>query len=365
VLDRPHITGSPAVGAAPEASPILLVPYTWIGDFVRCHSVVKLLKAQMPQRPVDVLTSSLCLPLLDYMDGVRKGIVADLPHGKLALRTRHELAKRLRQERYGQAIVTSRSWKSALAPFLAGIPVRTGFFGEARLGVINDLRFGEKKLSRMVDRSAALALPPGAAPPTLPLPELKVPAAEATGFLRLRGLEDEAGRAVALAPGSHASPSKRWPVEHYSEVARTLAARGTPVWVLGGPQERALAQQIAAGAAGLPAQVHDLTGTDLRQAVLALASAGAAISNDSGLLHVAAALGTPTIGIFGPTSAWHWAPLNPLHAVVEPQGAIPCRPCHKPTCRFGHHRCMREIGVADVLSVVRTALPAQPLSPRL
>ena len=119
------------------------------------------------------------------------------------------------------------------------------------------------------------------------------------------------------------------------------------------PQEKALAAEIVAAS---PSRCRDLTGSDLRNAILALAAADVAISNDSGLLHVAAAIGTPSIGIFGPTSPWHWAPLNPLAAVIEPKTDVPCRPCHKPTCRFGHHRCMRDIGTDEVFAATRRAL---------
>ena len=101
--------------------------------------------------------------------------------------------------------------------------------------------------------------------------------------------------------------------------------------------------------------IHDLTGPDLRNAILALAAATVAVSNDSGLLHVAAALGTPSIGIFGPTSPWHWAPLNPLAGVIEAATDVPCRPCHKPTCRLGHHRCMADIKADEVAAAVRAA----------
>ena len=110
----------------------------------------------------------------------------------------------------------------------------------------------------------------------------------------------------------------------------------------------------------LPIYIRDLTGADLRNAILALAAADVTVSNDSGLLHVAAALGTPSIGIFGPTSPWHWAPLNPLAAVIETKSDVPCRPCHKPTCRYGHHRCMREISVDRVAMAVRQTM-AGPL----
>src|ERR1700724_907962 len=147
--------------AVSAGSPILIVPYMWIGDFVRCHTVVRLLHERFPDRPIDMLTTAMVAPLIDYMPGVRKGVVVDLPRKRLAFAAHRALARRLRAEGYGLALVMPRTWKSALAPYLAGIPERTGFVGEARFGLINDLRFGERGLPRMVDRCAALALPKG------------------------------------------------------------------------------------------------------------------------------------------------------------------------------------------------------------
>jgi heptosyltransferase-2 len=339
-----------------DESPILIVPYMWIGDFVRCHTVVKLLRQQFPGRAVDVLTTSMAAPLLDYMPGVRKGIVVDLPRTRLALAQQRALSQRLRAEEYGQVLVMPRTWKSALAPWLAGIPHRTGFAGEARFGLINDLRFGERRLPRMVDRCASLALPKDAGRPAeWPLPELEVAPAELAQWRQRRGLTPDGRPVVALAPGA-VGPSKRWPAEHYAELARRLAAEGNWIWIIGGPGEKPLAAEIARAGR----DICDLTGSDLRNAILALAAANAAVSNDSGLLHVAAALGTPAVGIFGPTSPWHWAPLNPIAAVIEAASAPPCRPCHKPVCRFGHHLCMREISAEQVATAVRRTLAPAP-----
>jgi heptosyltransferase II len=341
---------------APGGSPILIVPYMWIGDFVRCHSVVRLLTARFPDRPVDVLTTAMVAPLLDYMPGVRRGIVFDLPRKRLALSAHRALAARLRAESYGDALIMPRTWKSALAPALARIPVRTGFVGEMRFGLINDLRLGEKALPRMVDRCAALALPGHATlPADWPHPQLVVPRADVSRWRERMGLTDARPVAV-VAPGA-VGPSKRWPAAAYAELAKQLCERGFSIWVIGGPQEKALAGETAAAS---PSRCRDLTGPDLRNAILALAAADVAISNDSGLLHVAAAIGTPSIGIFGPTSPWHWAPLNPLAAVIEPRTDVPCRPCHKPTCRFGHHRCMRDIPAEQVAAAVLAALAPQP-----
>src|SRR6516162_204878 len=218
-------------GKPMSETPILIVPYMWIGDFVRCHTVVKLLKQRFPSAAIDILTTSMVAPLLDYMPGVRKGVVADLPRKRLALSDHRALAQRLRAERYGQALVMPRTWKSALAPSLAGIPCRTGFIGEGRFGLINDLRFGERRLPRMADRCAMLALPKGeAAPVQWPLPELKVPASEHAAWRQRLGLAPNGRPVVALAPGA-VGPSKRWPAASYADVARRLAAEGHWVWV--------------------------------------------------------------------------------------------------------------------------------------
>jgi len=339
-----------------DERPILIVPYMWIGDFVRCHTVVCLLRGRFPGRPVDMLTTRMVSPLVDYMPGVRQGIVFDLPRKRLALSQHRALADLLRAERYGDVLIMPRTWKSALAPFLAGIPRRIGFVGEMRFGLVNDLRSGEKKLPRMVDRCAALALPKSAVPPQdLPLPQLEVPP-EALPQWRVRMNLPANGQPVAvLAPGA-VGPSKRWPA--YGGLAARLAELGYAVWVVGGPDEKALAAEILRDAP----QVRDLTGADLRNAILALAAATVAVSNDSGLLHVAAALGTPSIGIFGPTSPWHWAPLNPLAAVIETNSDVPCRPCHKPTCRLRHHRCMGDIPLEQVLEAVRGAFATRLVS---
>jgi heptosyltransferase-2 len=204
----------------------------------------------------------------------------------------------------------------------------------------------------MVDRCAALALPARETPPPeWPLPELRVPAAEVAGWRQRNGLDATGGPVVALAPGA-VGPAKRWPAAAYADLARRLVGEGASIWVLGGPAEAPLARIIA----NVGPQVRDLTGSDLRNAIIALAGADVAVSNDSGLLHVAAALGTPSIGIFGPTSPWHWAPLNPLAATIETATELPCRPCHEPTCRLIHHRCMRDIATEQVLVATRQAL---------
>jgi heptosyltransferase-2 len=248
----------------------------------------------------------------------------------------------------------SRKWKAALAPWLAGIPVRTGFFGEVRVGLVNDLRLGERKLPRMIDQMGALALPRGAAlPAEWPLPELTVPSAEIAPWRDRNGLAAAGRPVVALSPGA-VGAGKAWPPEHYAALAKALAQDGASVWVLGGPSETAIARQIA-DAAG--PSVRDLTGTDLRNAILALAAADLSVTNDSGLMHVSAALGTPTVAIFGPTSPWHWKPLNPVSAILEPENEPEARQRARLAGNeaVAHHRTA-DVSVERVLAASRTAL---------
>jgi heptosyltransferase-2 len=295
------------------------------------------------------LTTSLCAPLVDYMPGVRSSIVADLPRSRLALARQRGLAGELRARGYGTALVLPRTWKAAIAPALAGIPERIGFFGEARFGLINQWRWGEKALPRFIDKNAALALPKGAPlPPQWPVPKLDVPDEEVSRWRQTNGLGT--GPAVALAPGS-VGASKRW--TYYPEAARLLTERGLDVWVVGGPAEKTLAQEIVAG--GGP-RVRDLTGTDLRSGILAMAAANVAVSNDSGLMHIAAAIGTPTMGIFGPTSPYLWAPLNGLAATVLTKTVLPCQPCQRTICTMNDHRCMRDISAAELVETVQRVL---------
>jgi heptosyltransferase-2 len=343
--NSPHSTAI----EADDSRPILIVPYMWIGDFVRGHTVVRVLKQRWPNRPIDLLATSLCAPLVDYMPGVRSAIVFDLPRSRLAVGKQWGLAKRLREAGYGTALVLPRTWKSAIAPALAGIAERVGFVGEARFGLINQWRWGEKALPRFIDKNAALALPDGTPlPPQWPVPQLRVPSDEVSRWRQAKGLGTNP--AVALAPGS-VGASKRW--TYYAEAARLLAGQGLDVWVVGGPAEKAQAAEIVA--AGGP-RVRDLTGTDLRNGIVAMAAANVAISNDSGLMHIAAALGTPTMGIFGPTSPYHWAPLNGLAATVQTKTVVPCQPCHRPICTMNDHRCMRDIPASDVVAIAARVL---------
>jgi heptosyltransferase-2 len=276
------------------------------------------------------------------------------------MRLQLKLAAELRHEGYGQAIIMSRKWKAALAPWLASIPTRTGFFGEMRLGVLNDIRVGERKLPRMIDQMGALTLPKGAPlPPEWPLPRLDVPEADREVWLHRRALDKDRRPVVALCPGA-VGAGKAWPPEHYGALAAKLTTQGASVWVIGGPNETAIARQIEATGGPL---ARDLTGTDLRDAIFALAAADVVVSNDSGLMHVAAATGTPTVAIFGPTSPWHWKPLNPIAAILEPESEPEARlrAREQGNDAVAHHRTA-DVSVERVHAAVGDVLAIRPVN---
>jgi heptosyltransferase-2 len=226
---------------------------------------------------------------------------------------------------------------------MASIPERVGFVGEVRFGLLNRWRWGERALPRLIDKTAMLALPAGARRPDhWPVPQLAVPQEEIAAWRQSNGASDRP--AIALAPGS-VGLHKRWPF--FPELAKALADDGFEVWVVGGPGEKEAAAAIVARGGS---RVRDLTGTNLRNGILALAAATLAISNDSGLMHVAAALDTPTIGIFGPTSPWHWAPLNPLAATIQPPSLRGVMMPYHSIAKRDDDSYIRSIPVADVLS---------------
>ncbi len=336
---------------------ILVVGPSWVGDMVMASVLFQLLRARQPQARIDVLAPGWSLPLLARMPEVNHGIEMPVGHGRLGLRTRWQLARSLRG-RYDQAIVLPGSLKSALVPWLAGIARRTGYRGEQRYGLINDMRqLRPAELPLMVQRYAALALDvraPAATdlPVDLPRPRLRVDRARQAALRAELGL-DARRPAVALLPGAEFGPSKQWPLAHYAAAARSLLAQGLAVWVLGSPKDAEAGRLVAEQAPG----AIDLCGrTRLEDAVDLLAAASGCISNDSGLMHVAAALDVPLVALFGSTSPEHTPPLSPAAQVLRL--GLDCAPCFQRTCPLGHHRCLRDISPAQVLAALAPALPA-------
>ena len=328
---------------------ILVVAPSWIGDTILSQPLLKLLHARHPGLALDVLAPRWTLPLLERMAEVRRPIESPFAHGDLRLGDRRRLGLSLAAEGYEQAIVLPNTFKSALVPFFAGIRVRTGYVGELRRGLLNDARrLDAAGLPQIAQRYAALALPRGE-PLPLPLagPALQVDEDRRRASLKKFGLD--AGRPVAiLCPGAEYGPAKRWPAPYFAKLARGLAARGCAVWLVGSGGDRATGKEISAAAAGT---CRDLCGeTSLTEAVDLLASASVVVSNDSGLMHVAAALGRPLIALYGSSSPAFTPPMSARAQVLKLD--LPCSPCFKRECPLGHFNCMMQLMPDRVLAAV-------------
>jgi len=331
---------------------ILVVAPSWIGDAVISHALVLRLKERDPAAEVDVLAPPWALPVYRRMAGVAKAIALPFGHGDVKLGERRRFARSLGP--YDRAIVLPNSWKSALIPWHAGIAVRTGYRGEMRYGLLNDLRvLDEEALPRLAERYAALGEPAGEAlRRPVPTPRLSVDPRAAAATLARLGL-DRARPAAAFAPGAEYGPAKRWPARHFAALARQLAERGWQVWLLGSGKDAEATREIRALAGEA---CVDLAGrTSLDDAIDLLASADRVVTNDSGLMHVAAALDRPTAALFGSSSADFTPPLSAKARVISL--TLACSPCFQRTCPLGHTDCLVKLEPSRVLE----ALEVEPL----
>lgn len=332
---------------------ILIVAPSWVGDMVMAQPLLTVLKRREPDAAIDVLAPGWVLALARRMPEVSETIESPFGHGQLALGMRRRLARDLGGRDYGQAIVLPNSWKSALVAWLAGIPRRTGYVGEFRYGLLNDARrLDESRLPRMVDRFVALGIAPNAPlPDPPPRPRLLADRARRLALIERLGLEI-AGRVACFCPGAEYGPAKRWPSEYFAALADALRVRGFRVWLLGSAKDSDVAAAIRASA---PESCDDLTGrTTLDEAVDLLAGADLVVTNDSGLMHVAAALDRPTVAIFGSSSPSFTPPLS-KRAVIA-RRPTPCSPCFERVCPLGHFDCMRKLDPAEVLRKAEQAM---------
>ncbi len=322
---------------------ILIIGPAWVGDMVMAQSLLKVLRAASPEALIDVVGPRWSLPVVARMPEVRRGIALDVAHGELALGTRRRLGLQLRSEGYTRAIVLPRSFKSALVPFFARIGWRTGFSSEMRGLLLNDRRVLDRRLlDQTVKRFIALGLAPGAPLPEPPAPELRIDAANRDALLSRHGLGH--GPAIALMPGAAYGPAKQWPIESFTKLAQLFVARGGGIWVFGSAGEHALGERIREGAGSA---VHNLCGqTSLEDVVDLLSAAVAAVTNDSGLMHMAGAAGTPVVAIYGSSSPEFTPPLTARRSIHYRR--LSCSPCFKRECPLGHLRCLREITPEDV-----------------
>jgi len=342
-----------------DADKVLVVGPSWVGDMVMAQALYKLLARENPRVEIHVVAPPWSLPVLERMPEVARGIELAIGHGELGFGRRLNLARQLRAERYSRAIVLPRSAKAALAPWLARIPLRTGFRGEWRYGLLNDVRALDARLDQTVKRFVALGLPRDAAVPAVLPAELQpLLRSDARNLERLRALHalTPGARFAALMPGAEYGPAKRWPAAHFGALAATLARAGADVVVLGSAKEKSIGDEVVASAAN--PRVRNLCGaTSLADVVDLLAAADVAVSNDSGLLHVAAAAGAPVVALYGSSSPKFTPPLTDEAAVVSLE--IECSPCFARECPLKHFKCLNDLAPATVLRAVDTLRAAR------
>ena len=321
----------------------LVVGPSWVGDMVMAQSLFMALRTRFTDLQIDVLAPAWSKPILAVMPEVHAAIEMPLQHGELALGKRYQLGKALRAQAYDWAIVLPRSLKAALVPFWAKIPVRTGYKGEMRYGLLNDIRPMDKTVLTMtVQRFVALGLPKEATlPPAIEIPHLVVSSCPSPDKGRPGGVS-----LLALCPGAEYGGAKRWPAEFFADVAKHWIQQGGQVILLGSGKDAPVTAQIAA-AVHSPA-CQDLAGkTSLQEVLGLLAQATQVVSNDSGLMHVAAAVGTPVIALYGSSDPTYTPPLSDKAHILYL--GLECSPCFKRECPLGHLDCLKKITPAQVI----------------
>lgn len=328
---------------------ILIVGPSWVGDMVMAQVLFKILKQNNPQITIDVLAPAWSLPVLQRMPEVDNSIELPISHGEFGWRKRYRIAKILQSHNYQQAIVLANSWKSALIPWLAKIPVRSGWIGEMRFGLLNDWRILSKKLlPKMVQRYAALGLRANSKlEEYLPAPKLMAPIESVRAVIEKFAI-DNSKPILALCPGAAYGPAKRWPEQYYAAIANKRASEGWQVWFFGSKQDQTVIENIRSK---IKTETRSFAGLiDLLETIDLLSIVNAVVTNDSGLLHIAASLDKPLVAIYGSTSAQFTPPLGPKSKVV--QESLACRPCFKRECPLGHLQCMHAITPERVLDAM-------------
>ena len=341
---------------------ILVVGPSWVGDMMMSQSLYRTLRARFPQAIIDVMAPAWCRPLLSRMPEVNEAIPMPLGHGALEIGERRRLGHSLREKRYDRAYVLPNSFKSALVPFFAGIPLRTGWRGEMRYGVLNDARVLDKAAwPLMVERYVALAFDTGAMesandlPQPLLWPQLQVTESEKMQMTATFTLSNERP-IIGFCPGAEFGPAKRWPHYHYAELAKQLIDEGYQVVLFGSAKAHDAGNAILTALS--PEQqpwCRNLAGeTQLEQAVVLIAACKAVVTNDSGLMHVAAALNRPLVALYGPSSPDFTPPLSKKARVIRLISGY--HRVRKGDGDEGYHQSLIDITPAQVLDTLNQLL---------
>jgi len=340
---------------------ILIIAPNWIGDAVMSQPLLAHLKAKHPQAQIDVLASKWVAPIYRACIEVHHVIETSLEHRKLQWQLRKELAKQIQTTRYDACFVLPNSLKSALIPWLANIPFRIGYRGEMRFGLINFSLNNPSKVDRppMAQHYFALAAllenATDLANFDAPNPVLQVPiVAKQSVIHKLINIGIDQQHIYVLCPGAEYGPSKRWPTEHFAKLAKDLIANdlSNHIILLGSKGDHILAQSVSTQAEDHP-NLHNWCGeTSLDEAIALISISKALVSNDSGLMHIGAALKVSQIAIFGSSDPHHTPPLSDKAKVLWLN--LPCSPCHKRECPLGHLQCLKDILPEDVFNTIQS-----------
>ena len=330
-----------------QVDKILILGPSWVGDMVLAQSLFKAIKQAKPDCQIDVAAPAWTLPLLTRMPEVSLAIALPFKHGQLVFWERVKFGKSLKNNGYTQAIILTNSLKSAILPFFAGIPRRTSFLGEMRYGLLNDIRPLDKKvLPRTVDRFVSLGLDVNSPlPEKIINPSLIANHQNAIDTLKQLGLSKPKNKILGLCPGAEYGEAKRWPIEYYAEAANAALNKGWDVWLFGSEKDLPVTHAINQLANN---QCIDFGGkTKLGDAIDLMSLCDTIISNDSGLMHVAAALDKNLIAVYGSSDPHHTPPMSPK-AIVKYLG-LSCSPCFKRSCPLGHLNCLKHIKPSEVI----------------
>lgn len=330
---------------------VLVVGPSWIGDMIMAQPLLSLLRRRSPESEIDVLAPEATIPLVKRMPEVSAGINFKLGHGEFNFSHRRGLGEKLQQRNYRQAYILPNTFKSALVPFFANIPVRTGYRGEYRYVLLNDIRLlSEDRLPRMVDRYLALGLPVGAELPPITAPRLMV---DPDNKLKLaKRLSLGSGKPVlGLCPGAEFGDAKQWPEHYFTAIADHAIRAGMQVWIFGSPADRLTGKCIRDAITEDQEMCRDLTGeTTLLDAIDLLSDCRLVVANDSGLMHIAGAVGRPTIVLYGSTSPTFTPPLGEDAEILSEN--LSCSPCFKRTCPLGHKNCLNGLSPERVKPII-------------
>ncbi len=328
----------------------LVVGPAWVGDMVMAQALFKFLRQREPDAVIDVLAPAWSAPLIARMPEVRRSVTVPLGHGQLGLATRYRIGRELAGEGYDRAIALPRSLKAALIPFFAQIKQRTGYRGEMRYGLLNDIRPLDKQLLKMVvQRYVALGLDADEPlpPKPVPRPSLGIDKQNQQRLLGSLALSLDTP-VVGFMPGAEYGPAKQWPIEYYGRLAMQLEQAGYQVWQFGSQKDVSVAEQIDEASGG---KTTVLCGkTRLEDAIDLIALTQAVVSNDSGLMHVAAALDVPLVALYGSSTPDYTPPLNDNASVLYL--GLACSPCFKRRCPYGHTDCLTGIDVEQVYNAL-------------